>query len=226
VNPRALLAEFIGTFALVFIGVGSIAATSNSPNGSLLIPALAHGLVIVCFGTALGHISGGHFNPCVSVAMLVVGRIKAAAAGAYCVAQCLGALAGSFAIQFALGSSTMSLISHGIPALSKSTSVAQGMVIEAITTFFLVLVIFGTAVDRRAPKLGALLIGLTVTLDILFAGPVTGAAMNFARYIGPAIVSGNFTEIGTYVVGPFVGAILAALTYDKFLAPNSDLESA
>ncbi len=215
-GSRALVAEFIGTFALCFIGIGSIAAAAAT-GGGLIIPALAHGLAIACLASAVGHISGGHFNPAVSLGLLLTNRMKAADAGAYIVAQVLGAIAGSFAVAYAFGSTAMADIKHGIPAFSDPIMIGQAIVVEIILTFFLVFVIFGTAVDSKAPKMGALFIGLTVTLDILMGGPITGACMNPARYLGPAVASGNFGQILTYMIGPIVGGALAALVYDKVL---------
>lgn len=224
-NTKAWIAEFIGTFALIFIGVGSVVAMGGFRNADLVMPALAHGLTIAVMASALGAISGGHFNPAVSIAMLATGRMKAGECVAYIVSQVLGALAGSFLLKAVLPATELSLINQGVPALAPGTTAVQGILIELVLTFFLVLVIFGTAVDRRAPKVGGLFIGLTVTLDILMGGPFTGGCMNPARYLGPALAGGGLSQASTYLTGTIVGGVLAALVYQHVFLEKSTPES-
>ncbi len=214
----AFVAEFIGTFALTLIGAGAII---NGQAGLVGI-ALAHGLVIVVFGTALGAVSGGHFNPAVSIAMLATGRIDAAKAGGYIVSQVLGSVVAAFLLTQVFPAEMVSTAKLGTPLLSSTTSIGAGIILEFITTFFLVTAIFGTAVDARAPKLGALLIGLTVTLDILCIGPMTGAAMNPARSIGPALVGGYLDNFWLYWIAPIAGAVAAAFLYDGLFHKRED----
>jgi aquaporin TIP len=213
----ALVAEFIGTFALTLVGAGAILN-----NAGLLGVALAHGLVIVVFGSALGAVSGGHFNPAVTVAMLATGRIEAAKAALYIVSQVLGSVVAAFVLTQVFPADVVTGAKLGTPLLAPTLGIGGGILLEFITTFFLVTAIFGTAVDARAPKLGALFIGLTVTLDILAIGPLTGAAMNPARQIGPALVGGYLENFWLYWVAPIAGAVAAAFLYDGLFAKKTD----
>jgi MIP family channel proteins len=219
-NTRALVAEFIGTFTLIFIGAGAGALGV----GGLVGVALAHGLVIMTFAYAYGHISGGHFNPAVTIGLWVGKQIKTADAIAYIVVQLLGGIAGAFVLVFALGSTP---ITNGVtllatPSATSSLSVSplQGVVIEAILTFLLVNSIFNTAVNGKAGNLAPLAIGMTLTLAILMGGPLTGGSLNPARTIGPMLAAGNFTNFWVYLVGEIVGAVLAALLYIGLLKPK------
>ncbi len=216
-NKKALIAEFIGTFALIFIGVGAIAA-DHTTGGKLGLAgiALAHGLTIAVMASAVGAISGGHFNPAVTIALLTAKKIDATNAIGYVIVQCAGALAAAYVIGIALPADVLTAVGFGTPSLAVTTSVTAALIVEAILTFFLVFVIYGTAVDARAPKVGGLFIGLTVALDIMMGGPVTGAAMNPARHFGPAIVGGNLANLWIYWVGPIVGGVLAAQVYKSF----------
>lgn len=213
-NKKALIAEFIGTFALIFIGVGAIAADYIS-GGKLGLTgiALAHGLTIAVMVSATAAISGGHLNPAVTIALWSVKKIDNRHALVYLTAQCLGAIAAAFAIKLAVPAEALAAISMGTPALSAGVSTQMALVTEAVLTFFLVFVIYGTAVDHRAPKMGGLFIGLTVALDIMMGGPITGAAMNPARHLGPALLGGGLQNIWIYWVGPILGAVLAAQIY-------------
>jgi len=202
------VAEFIGTFTLIFIGIGAIA---NMP-GNLLAIAFAHGLAIAVMVTATLHISGGQLNPAVSVALMVTGKITPREAVAFIISQLAGAVAAA-AVCGALFSEM--IVKNGTPALPASTSVAAGIVIEAILTFFLVFVIFGTGVDSRGRGgTTGLAIGFTVTLDILFGGPLTGAAMNPARTFGPALIANFWQHHYVYWIGPIAGGILAGVVYN------------
>jgi aquaporin TIP len=212
-----LVAEFIGTFALTLVGAGAILN-----NAGLLAIALAHGLVIVVFGSALGAISGGHFNPAVTVAMLATGRIEAPKAAMYIVSQVLGSVVAAFILTQVFPADVVAGAKLGTPLLAPNVGIGAGILLEFLTTFFLVTAIFGTAVDARAPKVGALFIGLTVTLDILCIGPLTGAAMNPARQIGPALVGGYLENFWLYWIAPIAGAVAAAFLYDGLFAQKSD----
>jgi aquaporin TIP len=209
----AFIAEFIGTFALMFIGGGAII----NGNATLVGVALAHGLTIAAFGSAFGAVSGGHFNPAVTLAMLVTGRIDVPKGLGYIVVQCLGAIVAAFLLTITFPPDQVAAAKLGTPLLAGNVTIGGAVIAEAVTTFALVSVIMGTAVDARAPKLGALLIGLTVTLDILCIGPLTGAAMNPARSIGPALVSGNLENFWVYWIGPMIGAVAAAALYDAVM---------
>lgn len=225
-RASAFVAEFIGTFALILVGAGSIIAAQSMGGGSasLIAIALAHGLVIACMASALGAVSGGHFNPAVTIAMLLDKRMKGIDAVNYIIAQLAGATVAGFALCYGFFPGAWEAAQLGTPMLAAGISPLQGILIEAILTFFLVTVIFGTAVDDRAPKVGALFIGLTITMDILFGGPLTGAAMNPARTFGPA-VAGWLAGASTYNpwsghlvywIGPLLGAFAARVCYANF----------
>jgi MIP family channel proteins len=199
------IAEAIGTFALIFIGIGAIHA-----NPGLLGVALAHGLTIAVMVSATGHISGGHLNPAVTLGAFVGGKIELKDAIRYWVSQLIGATVAAFVCLGLLG--RIGVI-DGTPQLGGGTSPLAGIVIEAITTFFLVFVVYGTAIDARGPKIGGLAIGLTIALDILFAGPLTGGAMNPARVFGPALAVSFWSTHYVYWVGPLLGGAAAGWVY-------------
>ena len=217
-NSKALLAEFVGTFTLIYVGVSSIAA-HDLTGGMVGLTgiALAHGLAIAVMVTATAAVSGGHLNPAVSFGMALVGRMTPAAMIQYWAAQCLGAIAAAGCVRLTYAAATLATIQMGTPRPLSSAGVAQVLVAEIVTTFFLVFVVFGTAVDRRAPAMGGLFIGLTVALDILAVGPISGAAMNPARHLGPALMGGGLSHTWLYWLGPLVGGGLAAVVYAKVL---------
>jgi MIP family channel proteins len=220
-NPnllKACAAEFIGTFALIFVGVGAIHHMGEAPD--LLGIALAQGLTIAVMVSATGAISGGHLNPAVTFGLWVGGKIDLPRSVAYWVAQLLGACVAGWLLLSLLSNQpdgAVAIVKNGTPACSAHVSYAEAVAIEAVLTFFLVFVVFGTAVDGRGPKIGGLAIGLTVTLDILFGGPLTGAAMNPARAFGPALASGFWTNQPVYWIGPLLGGAGAGLIYGRFL---------
>ena len=204
-NTKNLIAEFIGTFALIFIGAGALAIGS----ANLLGVALAHGLVIVVFVYAYGHISGTHINPAVTLGLLIAGEIELVAAIGYWIVQFLGGILGAVLLNAVLPNPG----DLGVTILAESVTPVQGLVIEIVLTFFLVNTIFNTAVSGKAGNFAGLAIGLTLVLVILMGGPLTRASLNPTRTLGPAIVSGNYADMWLYFVGPCVGAILAALLY-------------
>lgn len=223
-NRSALIAEAVGTFFFFFVGAGSIVlgdylvAAGGSGIG-LLEVALAHGLALAVLASALGAISGAHFNPAVTLGVWIMGRIPAPRAVAYLVAQLLGAAAAGFALRWAFAD-VWQASAIGTPALGPGVSELSGVAIEAVLTALLVLVVIGTAVDARAPRLGGLAIGLAVTADILVGGPLTGAAMNPARWFGPAVAAGAFDHWWVWWIGPLAGAVVAALVYRFGLAES------
>jgi MIP family channel proteins len=211
---KQCVAELIGTFALIFVGVGAIDA-----NPGLLGIALAHGLTIAVMVSATAGISGGHLNPAVTFGLLVGRQIGTRKAIAYCISQLLGAVVAGILLVNLLGNAVHSgaeAVAAGTPDLG-GISAVKGTLIEAVLTFFLVFVVYGTAVDPRAPKIGGLAIGLTVALDILFGGPLTGAAMNPARTFGPAVASAHWNNHLVYWIGPLAGGAVAGLIYGRFL---------
>ena len=171
-----LVAEAIGTFLFFFVGAGAIVvATIAGPNGPGLVGiALAHGLVLAVLVSALAAVGSGHFNPAVSFAVWIAGRMTAARVGMYVVAQLAGALAAGLALRALFPPAAWGPSNIGTPALGSGVTPIAGIAIEAVLTVILVLVVFGTAVDERAPQLGGLAIGLAVAADILMGGPLTG----------------------------------------------------
>lgn len=219
-RPRAFVAEFIGTFALIFVGVGSIAMDFiTKGHVGLTGIALAHGLTIAAMASATAAVSGGHLNPAVTFAAWVGRQIGPLNAVGYWIAQCLGAIAAAALLHFVIPGSALQAVNVGTPAPAAGLGGGAALVLEAVLTFFLVFVIFGTAIDARAPKVGALFIGLTVSLDVLMGGPLTGAAMNPARWLGPALMGGGgLGNWWIYSIGPLAGATAAALVYMFVLA--------
>src|SRR3954452_15175894 len=207
---RRATAEFVGTFALIFVGAGSLIY------GDLTNAALAHGLVIAVMVSAVGHISGGHFNPAVTLGFVVTRRIALSLAVVYWSMQFLGATAAAALLRWFYSENVRTLTNLGAPGVGGGISVWQALVIEAVLTFFLVWVIFATAADPGGTfkSIAGLAIGLTITLDIFIGGPLTGAAMNPARAFGPELISRHWTDAWIWYVGPFVGGALAALVYD------------
>jgi aquaporin NIP len=201
---RAHAAEFLGTSALVFFGCGAIAVGRLEGSGISLV----FGLVIAVMIYALGHISGAHFNPAVSIGFAVGRHFPWPRVVTYSVAQVLGAVTGAVVLRQTLGPDA----SLGVTLPSGSEG--QALIWEALLTFTLMLVITSVATDARAAgEAAALAIGGTVALDALVGGPVTGASMNPARSLGPALVAGDLTSIWVYLAGPVLGAVAASLVY-------------
>ena len=207
---RRGVAEFVGAFTLVFVGVSAILLGG----GDLLGVAFAHGLAIAVMVSAVGHISGGHFNPAITLGFLVTRRIAPVLGLVYITAQIAGATAAALAARGLFPGQADE--NAGVPQLNDALSPGAGMAFEAILTFFLVWVVFATAVDPRGTfkSIAGLAIGLTITLDILAGGPLTGAAMNPARAFGPQLVQGLWADGWIYYAGPALGAIVAALAYE------------
>jgi MIP family channel proteins len=214
---QRLIAEVVGTFTLIFIGAGSIIVTQGvADGGALLGVALAHGLAIATMVSAVGHVSGGHFNPAVTVAAWTTRRMGSGAAILYILAQLAGGVLGALALRGFMPSELWEPVALGTPQVAPILSDWQAIALEAVLTFFLVWVVFATALDPEGAfgKIAGLAIGLVITMDILAAGPLTGAAMNPARSFGPALVSGEFTGMWVYFLGPVIGGTIAALLYD------------
>ena len=222
-KTQKLLAEFVGTFTLIFIGAGSICTahylnTSSQVSVGLLGIAAAHGLAIGIMVTALGHISGGHFNPAVTIGFWVTRRLSSLDTILYWIVQLAGATAAAYLLRLLIPDDTWKAVQLGAPDLARDITRTQGMAIEGVLTFFLVLVVFATAVDPRGAfnKIAGFAIGLTITMDILLGGPFTGAAMNPARAFGPELAMRYWHNAGVYWVGPLLGGVVAAAIYDVF----------
>jgi MIP family channel proteins len=218
----ALVAEAVGTFLFFFVGAGSVvlgdymASTGGSGPG-LLGVALAHGLALAVLASALGAVSGAHFNPAVTFAVWIIGRITPIRGVLYVLAQLVGAVAAGLALKLAFPDSWQPS-NIGTPALGAGVTPAVGIGVEAVLTVLLVLTVIGTTVDSRGPKLGGLAVGLAVAADLLLGGPLTGAAMNPARWFGPAVASGAYADWYVWWIGPLIGAAAAALLYRSTLA--------
>jgi MIP family channel proteins len=212
---RRAVAEFIGTFTLIFIGAGSIIAANQIHDTSLIGIAIAHGLAIGIMVSAFGHISGGHFNPAVTIGFLVTRRIKIVDGLMYWLVQLAGAALAALLLREFLPAASVNAVKLGVPAAGNGANAGAAFGIEAVLTFFLVLVVFATAVDPRGAfkYIAGLAIGLTITIDILFGGPFTGAAMNPARAFGPQLVGSHWTDGWVWYAGPALGGVVAALVY-------------
>jgi len=213
---RRGVAEFIGAFTLIFVGAGSIMAAAGIHDPTLVGIALAHGLAIAVMVSAVGHISGGHFNPAITLAFLVTRRLAPMLAGVYWLSQFAGAVIAALLLKWIFPTAAVDATELGAPQLNSAISVGAGVATELILTFFLVWVVFATAADPRGTfkSIAGLAIGLTITLDILMGGPLTGAAMNPARAFGPELVQNFWSHAWIYYVGPPLGAVAAGLLYE------------
>jgi MIP family channel proteins len=205
---RAHLAEALGTFALVLFGCGAIAVNAEGGQLGRTGIALAFGLVIAVMIYALGHICGAHFNPAVSIGFAIGRHFPWPRAATYTAAQVVGAILAALVLRLTLGQDA------DLGVTQPSGSNLQSLAWEAMLTFALMLVITAVATDTRAVgEAAALAIGGTVALGALVGGPISGASMNPARSLGPALVSGDLTAIWIYLVGPVIGAVTAAIVY-------------
>ncbi|MEM3085775.1 MAG: MIP family channel protein [Halobacteria archaeon] len=222
-NYRAWVAESIAVFALVFFGTmavtGAIDLLGNktAPDaGGLWVISIAHGLAIMLMAFATGHISGGHINPAVTVAMMATKRLDAKNGAGYILFQLIGAtVAAALHAAILPASQFPHTGAHGLNAAIGVTP-ATGFLVEVALTFFLLFVIFATAVDPRAPAgFAPLAIGLTICMIHLVGVPLTGASVNPARTFGPALVFGAWGDHWLYWAGPILGGLIAALLYDR-----------
>ncbi|HKM83123.1 MAG TPA: MIP/aquaporin family protein [Candidatus Acidoferrum sp.] len=224
---QKLSAEFLGTFALIFFGAGAVCVDWHlRSTGGLGLPAiaLAHGLAMAIMVSALGHISGGHFNPAITIGFWVTKRLSSLDTLAYWGAQLLGAVAAAFLLKALIPDETWRNVALGTPELMRDFPTWSALALEAVTTFFLVLVVFATVVDERGTfrAVGGFAIGLMMTLGMLVAGPFTGGALNPARAFGPALVSHHWLNQGIYWVGPLGGGFVAALLYDTLFLRKTE----
>jgi len=220
--PQKLVAEFLGTFTLVFIGVGSVCAdqylrATGQASIGLLGIAAAYGLAFAVMFTAMSHISGGHFNPAVTIGFWVTRRLGTIQSISYWIAQLLGATAAAYVVKGIIPDTVWQPAGLGVLVLAADFTRAHGMLLEGLGAFLLVLVFFATTVDARGAvnKAPGFAIGLTVTIAVLFIGPFTGAALNPARAFGPALATSRWANHGVYWVGPLFGGLIAGFLYDR-----------
>jgi aquaporin TIP len=215
---RRALAEFVGTFALVFVSVGALAASglTGDVSPSLVALALAYGLTLAVMVSALGHISGGHFNPAVTLAFFVTRRLSVLLTIVYLIAQLAAAVGAVLLIRWIFPGTSAESVGYGSPALGDGVDTAEALVVEALLAFFLVWVVFATIADVRGTfrSIAGLAIGLTVAFGVLAAEPLTSAMMNPARAFGPQLVDGSWDDFWIWYAGPILGGAIAALLYE------------
>lgn len=211
-KPRALVAEFIGTFALLFVVFLTVTNFDKNPV-QLLAIALGVGLTIMVMGTALGPISGGHFNPCVSFGLWTAKKIDVGTMIAYWIVQAIGGIAAVFLASFLLGPSGETARATVSVGWGTGVDATRAIVAEAIAAFLFLTVILMTAVDQRAPKNGALYLGLTLTIGILAIGPISGGAINPAVGLALSVGSSKWDTALSWIIGPLIGAGLAGVLY-------------
>ncbi len=231
-QTRVLTAEFLGTFALTFFGAGAICADAFVRGqipfgpGDLLLVATAHAMVLGVMVTALGHISGAHFNPAVTIAAAAARKIEPVLAALYVVTQLVAGLVAAGLLRYVFPEAITSAVKLGAPVPAAGLGNVHAMVIEVVMTFFLVIVVFATAIDPRGAfgKIAGFGIGFVLFFDILMGGPLTGAAMNPARAFGPALLGGALDgrHFLIYWVGPVAGALAAGLLYEYVLIHDPD----
>lgn len=219
---QLLIVEFLGPFALVFAGVSAIIATQGS---DLVAIALAHGLAIGLLVAAAGHISGGVYNPALAIGLWVSGKLDSARTIAYIVAELIGATAGAALARACFPRDAVDAVKLGVPSVGPGFSSTNALIMEIVTTFFLMFVVFGVAIDGRSGSraIAGLAIGLTITMDIFGGGAVSGAAMNPSRWFGPAVIHGEYSDFWIWWVGPIVGAVIAALLYSYVLLEEAPI---
>ncbi len=225
---QKLIIEALGAFALCFFSIGAVILTQGQ---DIVAIGLATGLAIGIMVAAGGHISGGHYNPAITLGVLATKRISVPDAVGYIVAQVVGAILGAGAVTLAYLDVDRNRVGLGIPAVGTSLvadpqvnlSVWNALAMEAILTFFLVLVVFGTAVDKRSIGrwIAPWAIGITIAIGNMAGVAVSGAAMNPIRWVGPAVIQQDWANAWVWIVGPIIGGIVAALLYDMFLMDKS-----
>jgi aquaporin Z len=224
-----VVAELAGTFLFFFVGIGAVASlerliglgVATDVAGAIIIIALAHGIVLAVLVSSLGAISGGHFNPAITFGVWLAGKLDWHRAAAYVVAQLIGGLLAAIALRTVFSAAVSPTL--GTPALGTGIDAVGGIMIETVLTVILLTAVFGTAIDRRAPKIGGIAIGFAVAADVLMGGPLTGAAMNVARWFGPAAVTGRWDNWYVWIVGPLLGAAIVAVAYRYLFAEEASL---
>jgi MIP family channel proteins len=218
------IAELVGTFILVFggtaVAVGAILSrpTAGAAYDSLAI-ALAFGLALAAVVAAIGHVSGAHVNPAVTLGMAAAGKFPWKYTPIYLVAQLLGAVLAALATWLTFGGAARSEASLATTYPAQGVGDLQAFIVEILITFILVFVVMAVATDDRSPAATApIAVGFALAVGVFIAGPVTGGAVNPVRALGPMLMAGDLTSVWLYILGPIVGGVLAALLYDRFMA--------
>ncbi len=219
------IAELVGTFILVFTGTAVVAAavllrpTAGPGIYDSLAVALAFGLALTAVVAAIGHVSGAHVNPAITLGLAVTNKFPWQYVPFYIGAQLLGGILGAAGTWIAYGSEARRLVGLAATIPAENVDDLQALVVEILVTFILMFVVISVATDDRAPAgVAPLAVGFALACGVLIAGPVTGGSLNPARTLGPMILAGEFTAVWVYIVGPIIGAVLAALLYDRFVS--------
>jgi len=209
---KAAIAEFVGTFALVFFGAGTVVATGGQ---DVLAIAFAYGLAVAVMVSVMVRISGGVFNPAIQTALWVTGKMSSVRSAVYLVAQLAGAAAAAYLLRYVAPGPAFDAVSGGTPAVAAGYAVGKAVVVEATLTFFLVWAFFGAVIDRggSSASIGGFVVGLVITIDVLAGSSLTGAAMNPARWFGPALATGDWSTWWVWIVGPIAGGVVAGVGY-------------
>ena len=222
------VAELIGTFILIYTGcavaVAAILGRSTAGPGiyDSLAVALAFGIALTAIVAAIGHVSGAHVNPAITLGLAATNKFPWQYTPIYIGAQLVGALLGAIAVWITYGSAAREAASLAATFPTDGVGDLQALVVEVLVTFILVFVVISVATDERAPAgVAPLAVGFALACGVLIAGPITGGSLNPARTLGPMIVAGQFTAVWVYILGPIIGSVLAALAYDRF-ASQSD----
>jgi MIP family channel proteins len=220
----AAIAELVGTFILVFggtaVAVAAILARPTAgPAYDSLAVALAFGLVLAAVVAAVGHVSGAHVNPAVTLGMAVAKKFPWNYAPVYIGAQLVGAVLAALATWLAFGGPARSEAKLAATYPAQGVGDLQAFIVEVLITFILVFVVMAVATDDRAPAaIAPIAVGFALAVGVFIAGPVTGGAVNPARALGPMLVAGDLTSVWLYILGPIIGGVLGALLYDRFMA--------
>lgn len=220
-NMRATIAEFFGTFTLVFLGAGAGALAGTNGIGQAGV-ALTHGIALMFIIYTWGWVSGAHVNPAVTLGALVTGKAGIGTAISYWIAQFLGAAVAAYLLNYIVPGTNLG---QTIGDLTKSDPI-RTIVVEAVLTFFLVASVFSNGIAGKNGNVVGIAIGLVLTADIMMGGSLTGASMNPARTFGPALVKQDFSYLHLYFIGPAIGAVLAALIYNTIFLYNDDVKKA
>ena len=221
-RPKAALAELIGTAILVFAGTSVATAAileraTAGPSYDSLAIALVFGLALAALVGALGHVSGAHLNPAVTLGLAATNRFPRPYVPAYIVAQLLGGIIGSLATWLTYGGPARATAKLAATYPADGVGDFRALLVEILVTFILVFVIMAVATDDRVPSaaIAPIAVGFALALGVFIAGPVTGGAVNPARALGPMIVAGDLSSFWLYILGPIIGGVLAAFVYDR-----------